>query len=92
MIIIAISDQISLSENKSTSSTNQKRSARMRIFGWLASRVLYALYPFFDLISLQEFLHSRANPIVHRDLKPGNVLLDATRTAFLCDFGLTTVI
>jgi len=44
-----------------------------------------------EVCSALEFLHSRSNPMVHRDLKPGNILLDANRTAFLCDFGLTTV-
>ncbi len=32
--------------------------------------------------------HAHQNGVLHRDLKPGNILLDASRTPFITDFGL----
>ena len=37
------------------------------------------------------YLHEREPPILHRDLKPANLLLDASNTLRITDFGLATV-
>lgn len=36
------------------------------------------------------YLHSCSPPVLHRDLKPGNLLLDASNTIRISDFGLAT--
>ncbi|ETV95675.1 TKL protein kinase, variant [Aphanomyces invadans] len=41
-----------------------------------------------SIASAMQYLHSLTPAIVHRDLKSQNVLLDATGTVKLCDFGL----
>ncbi|RHY01009.1 hypothetical protein DYB36_012875 [Aphanomyces astaci] len=41
-----------------------------------------------NVASAMQYLHSLSPAIVHRDLKSQNVLLDASGTVKLCDFGL----
>ncbi len=39
------------------------------------------------LLDVLEYLHGRAPPVIHRDIKPSNVLLRASGTPALIDFG-----
>ncbi|GFR41284.1 hypothetical protein Agub_g1799 [Astrephomene gubernaculifera] len=44
-----------------------------------------------DVATGLEYLHERQPAIVHRDLKPANILIDASGTAKISDFGLARV-
>ena len=43
-----------------------------------------------DVSSALAFLHAQHPPIIHQDIKPDNVLIDATGTYRVTDFGIST--
>lgn len=43
-----------------------------------------------DVSSALAFLHAQQPPIIHQDIKPDNVLIDATGTYRVTDFGIST--
>jgi serine/threonine protein kinase len=45
-----------------------------------------------DVANAIHYAHTFPKPIVHCDLKPGNILISATGTAFVMDFGLARVL
>ena len=52
--------------------------------------VEHALVIIYNLTNALKFIHS-AN-VVHRDLKPSNILVDASCTVKLCDFGFARTV
>lgn len=78
------SDLFIVTELCSTSLFNVLANPRLPV-PTMAQRVRWLLQVAYGMA----FLHERH--ILHRDLKPGNVLLDDTRTAKICDFGLARV-
>jgi hypothetical protein len=44
-----------------------------------------------DVSKGMAYLHNQSPAVIHRDLKPGNVLLDNSFRAKICDFGLTRI-
>lgn len=58
--------------------------------GYLGERFVWSMLA--DLAAALAHCHGRSRAVLHRDLKPGNVLLDASGRARLCDFGLARVL
>ena len=65
-----------------------ERGSAQRLIGKLTEEEAWRFLH--DVSAGLEYLHAKEPPVIHQDIKPDNVLLDASGTFMITDFGIST--
>ena len=65
-----------------------ERGSSQRLIGKLTEEEAWRFLH--DVSAGLEYLHAKEPPVIHQDIKPDNVLLDASGTFMITDFGIST--
>ena len=65
-----------------------ERGSSQRLIGRLTEEEAWRFLH--DVSAGLEYLHAKEPPVIHQDIKPDNVLLDASGTFMITDFGIST--
>jgi tRNA A-37 threonylcarbamoyl transferase component Bud32 len=65
--------------------TGDNARKRIQLYGVLPDNEVISIA--LQLADILAYLHTATPPILHRDLSPDNMIIDATMTVFLIDFG-----